>query len=119
MKKLILTVAIMMASFAASSQIGVITLEKNAKFVPMQQWYTIKDPKLDNCIYYYDEIPGTEKKLKELLDMFDLELGYPKEKLEDGTVYWMVLGENTNLYYIYYEMDKPGFSYITVLTKEG
>ena len=67
MKKLFLIVVSVLLSLQSFSQVGVITIEKDAEEVPMGHWYVCKDKTLDNHAFYYDEQKLVEVKVRILI----------------------------------------------------
>ena len=51
MKKLILTLTLLLTTLISNAQIGVITIKKN-QTVPLNMWYTIHEKDRENNIEY-------------------------------------------------------------------
>lgn len=119
MKKIVLTVTLALSSLFANAQVGVVTLEKNHKNIPVGFWYVVNGKGFENQMFYFDIDQNTNSKLATLLkeNGFDIEL--PKGKDEDGDNYWTIFNEQgyiTNIYLIK-DTSNPGYSTITILTK--
>ena len=71
MKKIVLTVALLLSSSTALAQWGVVTLEKGVEYVPMEMWYTIHEKDRVNQMYFtsHDAEVAGEVLQKVLSDM--------------------------------------------------
>lgn len=120
MKKLILTLTLLLATFISSAQIGVITIKKNQS-VPLNMWYTIDEKDRENNIYItFENEDLAVYSLEKLLSQFDMEIELPNDKDVDGDPYWTVEQENGYVSDIYYikEKDFPLFT-ITIVSAWG
>ena len=66
MKKLILTLTLLLTTLISNAQIGVITLKKNES-VPLNMWYTIDE----NKIKHITETNQWEDVIKTILDDYN------------------------------------------------
>lgn len=119
MKKVVLTVALALSSLFASAQLGVVTLEKNHKNVPIGFWYVVNGKGFENQMFFFDTDQNINIKLNALLKENGLDIELPKGKDEEGDTYWTIyneLGYITNIYIIKAKTN-PGYSVITLTTK--
>jgi hypothetical protein len=119
MKKIVLTVALALANLAVNAQIGVVTVDKNAKETPLGFWYVVNGKGFENQMFFQDETTNTLIKLESILCSYDLNMDVPKGKDEEGDPYWIVMDETERVTYIYLienKFDKK-YSTITLLTK--
>lgn len=114
MKKTLLAVAILIGSNCAA-QIGVVTLKKRDKLVPVAQWYTVQDKNhKDNVLFYADKATVLAK-LNSMLEEEDL--FFEEFKLdEEDTKYWEVEKENGFNSTIYLIQDSEEYYWINVVT---
>ena len=120
MKKLILTLTLLLTTIISSAQIGVITVKKNEN-VPLNMWYTINEKDRENNIYItFENEDLAVYSLEKLLSQFDMEIELPNDKDVDGDPYWTVEQENGYVSDIYYikEKDFPLFT-ITIVSAWG
>lgn len=120
MKKLILTLVLLLTTLVSNAQIGVITLKKN-QTVPLNMWYTIDEKGREDNIYItFEDEDLAIHKLGNLLGQFDMETGHPNGEDTDGDSYWYVEQENGYSCYIYYIKEKkfPLFT-ITIVSFWG
>lgn len=118
MKKIVLTVALALSSLFASAQLGVVTLEKNHKNIPIGFWYVVNGKGFENQMFFFDTDKNINVKLDALLreNGFDIEL--PKGKDEEGDNYWVLYDEYYTTYiYLIKGKTNPGYSTITLVTK--
>ena len=52
MKKIVLTVALVLANLAVNAQIGVVTVDKNAKETPLGFWYVVNGKGFENQMFF-------------------------------------------------------------------
>ena len=120
MKKLILTLTLLLTTIISSAQIGVITVKKNEN-VPLNMWYTINEKDRENNLYItFENEDLAVYSLEKLLSQFDMEIELPSDKDVDGDPYWTVEQENGYVSDIYYikEKDFPLFT-ITIVSAWG
>ena len=113
MKKLILTVILMITTTVANAQ-GVITVKNGKSDVPVEQWYVIRDKDFMNYSFFYAEHDIAREELKRILNMDDQSIEFPKGKDKNGDNYWIIMYENEFTSYIY--ISKDGDSEYTFLT---
>ena len=116
MKKLFLIVVSVLLSLQSFSQVGVITIEKDAEEVPMGHWYVCKDKTLDNHAFYYDEQKLVESLLQNILLVEGQDIDFPEGKDDDGDLYWEVVWESGFVTFIYLTTTN-GFSLLTCVTE--
>jgi len=120
MKKLILTLTLLLTTLISNAQIGVITVKKNEN-VPLNMWYTINEKDRENNLYItFENEDLAVYSLEKLLSQFDMEIELPSDKDVDGDPYWTVEQENGYVSDIYYikEKDFPLFT-ITIVSAWG
>ena len=94
MKKLILTLIMLLTTLVSNAQIGVITIKKN-QTVPLNMWYTIHEKDRENNIYItFENEDLAVYTLENLLGQFDMDIELPNDKDDDGDPYWSVEQEN-------------------------
>jgi hypothetical protein len=120
MKKLILTLTLLLTTLISNAQIGVITLKKNES-VPLNMWYTIDEKdREDNLYITFDNEDLAVYTLGNLLGQFDMEIDLPNDKDVDGDPYWTVEQENGYISDIYYIKEKNYSLYtITIVSAWG
>lgn len=103
MKKLILTLIMLLTTLVSNAQIGVITIKKN-QTVPLNMWYTIDEKGRENNIYItFEDEDLAIYTLDYLLSHYDMDIELPNDKDVDGDPYWTVEQENgydSDIYYI-------------------
>lgn len=120
MKKLILTLIMLLTTLTSNAQIGVITVKKNEN-VPLNMWYTINEKDRENNIYItFEDEDLAVYTLGNLLGQFDVEIEQPTDEDVDGDPYWTVEQGNGYISDIYYikEKDFPLFT-ITIVSVWG
>jgi hypothetical protein len=120
MKKLILTLTLLLTTLISNAQIGVITLKKNES-VPLNMWYTIDEKdREDNLYITFENEDLAVYTLGNLLGQFDMEIDLPNDKDVDGDPYWTVEQENGYISDIYYIKEKNYSLYtITIVSAWG
>lgn len=103
MKKLILSLVLLLTTLVSNAQIGVITIKKN-QTVPLNMWYTIDEKGRENNIYItFEDEDLAIYTLDYLLSHYDMDIELPNDKDVDGDPYWTVEQENgydSDIYYI-------------------
>jgi hypothetical protein len=119
MKRIILTVALSIASLASNAQVGVITTDKSMKEVPVGFWYVVNDKMYNNQMFFYDETKKVKFKLQEILNQYGLDISNPKGIDTQGDNYWIITDDNGFVTYLYLTSDDAeGInSFIISLTK--
>jgi hypothetical protein len=106
MKKLILSIVLLLTTLVSNAQIGVITIKKNES-APLNMWYTIYEKgREDNLYITFDNEDLAIYTLGNLLGQFDMEIELPNDKDVDGDPYWTVEQENGYISDIYYIKEK-------------
>jgi hypothetical protein len=120
MKKLILSIVLLLTTLVSNAQIGVITIKKNES-VPLNMWYTIDEKdREDNLYITFDNEDLAVYTLGNLLGQFDMEIDLPNDKDVDGDPYWTVEQENGYISDIYYIKEKNYSLYtITIVSAWG
>ena len=120
MKKLILTLVLLLTTLVSNAQIGVITLKKNES-VPLNMWYNIDEKDREYNLYItFENEDLAVYTLDNLLGQFDLEIDLPNDKDVDGDPYWTVEQENGYVSDIYYIKEKNYPLYtITIVSAWG
>jgi hypothetical protein len=117
MRKLILTIALMITSFVSNAQ-GIITVENRKSDVPVEQWYVIRDKDFNNTSFFYAKKDAARDELQRILSVDDQSIEFPKGKDTDGDDYWIIMYENEFTSYLYLTQDgKSEFWNITIVTK--
>ena len=117
MKKLILTIAMVIASLVVNAQ-GIITVENAKSDVPVEQWYVIRDKDFNNNSFFYAKHDVAREELKRILSGDDQSIEFPKGTDSDGDLYWIIMYENEFTSYIYISKDgNSDFSNLTIVTK--
>jgi hypothetical protein len=118
MKKLILTIALMISSFALNAQQGVVTIDNGKSDVPLEQWYVVRDKEYNNMEFFYGDKELVLEELKTLLHRDDQTIDFPKG-IEGEDEYWIILSENEFVSYIYLTKFKSDekLALITILIK--
>jgi hypothetical protein len=115
MKTTLFAVLVLVGS-ACAAQIGVVTLPKRAKEVPVGQWFTFKLQSWNNTVSFYNTDELVHEKLSEILK--ENELFFEEHQIDqDGDKYWVLDKENGFTSYMYLIPDKEGWSNITVYTE--
>lgn len=115
-KKLFLIVVSVLFSLQSFSQVGVITIEKDATEVPLGHWYVSKDKKLDNHAFFYDEEKSVKSLLQNTLLGEGQDIDFPIGKDDDGDLYWEIVWESGFTTTIYLTTTN-GFSLLTCFTE--
>lgn len=106
MKKLILTLVMLLTTLVSNAQIGVITIKKN-QTVPLNMWYTIDEKDRENNIYItFEDEDLAINTLGNILAQFDMDVDDPTDEDVDGDPYWTVMQENGYISDIYYIKEK-------------
>ena len=116
MKSLFLIVVFALLSSLSFTQVGVITIEKDAVEVPMGHWYVSKDKKLDNHAFFYDTEVSVKELLQNILLSQDQDIDLPEGKDDEGDYYWIVVWESGFKSTIYITTVK-GFTLLTCFTE--
>jgi hypothetical protein len=119
MKKIMLTIALALATVSANAQIGVVTVDKSAKETPLGFWYVVNGKGFENQMFFQDETVNVLIKLESILGSYDLNMDTPKGKDDAGDPYWIVMDETERITYIYLIKNKfdKNYSIINLLTK--
>jgi hypothetical protein len=119
MKKLILTIALMVSSFALNAQQGVVTVDNGKSDVPLEQWYVVRDKLYNNMEFFYGDKELVFEELKTILRKDDQTIDFPKGTDEGGDKYWIIMYENEQIAYIYLSEFKSdeNLGLITVVIK--
>lgn len=116
MKNIFLIVVVGLLSLQSFSQVGVITIEKDAIEVPLGHWYVSKDKNLDNHAFFYDEEKLVKSLLQGILLGEDQDIDFPIGKDDDGDLYWEIVWESGFTSTIYLTTTN-GFSLLTCFTE--
>jgi hypothetical protein len=116
MKKTILTIATLLLSLTMYAQNGIMTVQPNAKEVPVEQWYIIVNKKLDNHAYFYAETDIAVSELEAMLFADGQSFMDPKGMDDDNDPYWVIAKESGFVTYIYFIRGKDGDIYSTIIT---
>jgi len=120
MKKIVLTVTLMLASLAANAQMGVITISKNDNQIPIDFWYVIADDKdYANQMMYYGKTSSVRTYLAKLLTESSADISKPDGTDETNDPYWIVTYPTGYVTYFYLSTDEEdkGYSWITTISK--
>ena len=116
MKKIMLTVTMLLASLAVKAQNGIMTVQSNAEEVPVEQWYVVVNKKLDNHAYFYAETDIAVSELEAMLSADEQSFRDPKGMDEDNDPYWVIVKESGFITYVYFIRGKDGDVYSTIIT---
>lgn len=120
MKKLILiaTLSINLFNSNAQSQLGVVTVSKQDKTVPVGFWYVMDDKNSKHQMFFYDKTENVMKTLTAMLDEYDQNFNAPFGKDTEGDDYWIITHPTGNIVYLYF-VTEPGaeYSFITSVTR--
>ena len=118
MKKVVLTVALLLSSLTSNAQIGVLTLKRGVKYVPKNMWYTVNEKSRKNQMYFTSddaEIGG------EVLRKILFDIGIAVEDTigrdEGGDLYWENDLNNGYVCRVFYTIKENNYT-ITILTFE-
>lgn len=118
MKKIVLTVALLLSSLTASAQWGIVTLERGVDYVPMEMWYTIHEKDRTNQMYFTShdaEVAG--EVLQKVLSDMDIEMEDTLGIDSDGSTYWGTDLGNGFYSYVYFSHEQTFYT-VTILTDE-
>ncbi len=111
---MLLAVAILIGSSCAA-QIGVITLKKREKLLPVAQWYTMQSKAYTDNVFFYAKKEVVFAKLNEMLE--DEGLFFEEFELdENNNKYWTVEKGNGFTSFINLFEDANDFFWINVYT---
>ena len=116
MKKIMLTVTMLLASLAVKAQNGIMTVQSNAEEVPVEQWYVVVNKKLDNHAYFYAETDIAVSELEAMLFVDGQSFSDPKGSDDDGDPYWVIVKESGFITHIYFVKGKSEDIYSTIIT---
>lgn len=118
MKKTVLTLALLASTLTAKSQWGIVTLEKNIDYVPMEMWYTINEKDRKNQMYFTShdaEVAG--EVLQKVLSDMDVAMEDTMGRDSEGSLFWGAELGNGFYSWIFYT-DEKGFFTVAILTEE-
>ena len=120
MKKLILTIVLMVSSFALNAQQGVVTVDNFKSDVPLEQWYVVRDKEYNNMEFFYGDKEMVLEELKTLLHRDNQTIDFPKGTDDGGEKYWIIMYENEFISYIYLTEFKSDdkLALITIVIKQ-
>jgi len=118
MRKLILTIALMISSLTLNAQQGVVTVDNGKSDVPLEQWYVVRDKEYNNMEFFYGDKELVLEELKTILNKDDQTIDFPKGTSGDDQ-YWIIMYENEHVAYIYLTKFKSDekLALITILIK--
>lgn len=116
MKKIMLTITMLLASLAVKAQNGIMTVQSNGKEVPVEQWYIVSDKKLDNHAFYYAKTGEAVTELETMLFADGQSFSDPEGMDEDNDPYWKIARESGFTTYVYFVRGKEGDVYSTIIT---
>lgn len=116
MKKIILTMAMLLAGLAATAQNGIVTVQSNAKEVPVAQWYIVLNKKLDNHAFFYAETSTAVDEIESMLFADGQSFSDPEGMDDDNDPYWEITRESGFVTYIYFVRGKAGDEYSSIIT---
>jgi hypothetical protein len=115
MKIIFIAISLMVVT-TCSAQIGLITLDKKAKEVPIGQWFTYAQKEWNNSVIYLNHTEEVHKKLNEILE--ENEIFFEDYKIDaEGDKYWKFIQKNGYLSYVYLVSDDEGWMRIIVNTE--
>jgi hypothetical protein len=115
MKTTLLAIALLIGA-SCTAQIGLITLNKKAKNIPIGQWYTYTMKNWGNSVVYLNKTEEVHEKLNEILR--ENEVFFEEYKIdEDGDKYWVIKQANGFLSHVFLIPDDEGWMKILVLTE--
>lgn len=118
MKKLILTLVMLLTTLVSNAQIGIVTLEKGSDYVPMNMWYTIHEKDRKNQMYFttHDE-DYAYSVLENVLDDLSIIIGDTLGTDDNNDPYWGNNLDNGFFVTVFYT-EEDGFYSITILSEE-
>ena len=117
MKTILITLFILI-SIVVKSQIGVVTLDKGADYIPMNMWYTIADKDRKNQIYFTShQQEVTESLLEKILFDYDINFEDSLGVDSEGSPYWGIEMGNGFYSWVYYTKEDNFYS-IAIVTEE-
>lgn len=118
MKKLILTLVMLLTTLVSNAQWGIVTLDKGSEYVPMNMWYTIHEKDRVNQMYYtsHDSDITFSVLQKVLLDL-DILMEDTLGVDDDGSPFWGTDLGNGFYSWIYYTEENNFFT-VSILSDE-
>jgi hypothetical protein len=116
MKKIILTMAMLLAGLTATAQNGIITVDNYKEEVPVQQWYIINEKELKHHAFFYAETSLVVGEIESMLFADGQSFSDPEGMDEDNDPYWEITRESGFITYIYFVRGKAGDEYSSIIT---
>ncbi len=116
MKNVLLALALLVGA-TCTAQIGLITLDKKAKEVPVGQWYTYAHKKWKNSVIYLNNTQEVHEKLNEILG--ENRIFFEEYKIdEDGDKFWVFTQENGYVSHVFLvPEEEEGWLKIIIVTE--
>ena len=116
MKNTLIAISLMLVT-TCSAQIGLITLDKKAKEVPIGQWFTYTQKEWNNSVIYLNHTDEVHEKLNEILE--ENGIFFEDHKIDgEGDKFWQFIQKNGYLSYVYLVPDDEGWMRIIVITED-
>lgn len=116
MKKLVTVLFISVFSLLANAQNGIVSIANIDDNLPIGQWFTIKDDKLDNNAFFYGETSIVVTELERMLSVVDQTFITPKGSNDEHDPYWVIMRNNGYVTYVYLTRGKSGDEYSSLKT---
>lgn len=116
MKKLIILLFISMFSLLTNAQNGIVSITKIDDNLPIGQWFIIKDDKLDNNAFFYDETSIVVNELERMLSVSGKTFINPDGSNDDYDPYWIIVRNSGFVTYVYLTRGKEGDEYSSLKT---
>lgn len=116
MKKIILTMAMLLAGLTTSAQNGIITVDSHKDDIPVEQWYIIDEKQFKNCGFYYGETSVAMDELEAMLFADGQSFNDPEGMDDNQDPYWVITRESGFVTYIYFFRGKDGDEDSSILT---
>ena len=116
MKKIILTITMLIASLAVNAQNGIVTINSNKDLVPVEQWYVIAEKEYKHHAFYYAETSTAVYEIEAMLFTDGQSFTDPEGMDEDNDPYWEITRESGFVTYVYFVRGKDGDEYSTIIT---
>jgi hypothetical protein len=120
MKSFLVLITLLITNFVYS-QIGVVTVRKKDKVVPLSMWFVSTEKERRNQMYYMSEYEGEiNEVLNNVLSDLYIEFEFPIGRDGSENPYWGVELENDYYITVYLDYPTKEFKYymVTIVTQE-
>ena len=116
MKKITTLLFISMFSLLADAQNGIVSINKIDDNLPIGQWFIIKDNKLNNNAFFYDETSIVVNELERMLSVNGKTFINPDGSNDEYDPYWIIMRNSGFVTYVYLTRGKDGDEYSSLKT---